>query len=432
MERLSYLITRHCTLQNTLVAVLVLTLAVFMGVLFFESFETKVSEHLGVSEKSEILKFVGIAMGGILIALQAHASSRRAKAMEDRTVSAEQGLLQERMKNAIEHLGHVSESVRLGGAYELFHLAKDARPQEDDGALQQTVLDILCAHIRRTTGDEAYRREHDSKPSEEIQSLLTLLFVQSHDVFRGCVINLQECWLNGADLRNARLSSANLIRARFRMAKLQRAQLQNCRLFEAHLQEALLSDAWLHESDLSNVNLAGADLTRARLQCANLDSARLQAACLAQACLQGAILKYANLNAGILSNVCLEGADVSHLFSIGASLRYANLRGSGTHSWNSTSSFTDRIFMSVGKETDLSRVWFSGIEQGAVDAQTKGLSDGKTTAIRDTLRPYIGMPPSHELPEESGAITGSYSEEEAEKWIAEYEEAMSGITEEDS
>ena len=40
-----------------------------------------------------------------------------------------------------------SDSVRLGGAYELFHLAQDTEE------LRQTVLDILYAHIRRTTGE---------------------------------------------------------------------------------------------------------------------------------------------------------------------------------------------------------------------------------------------------------------------------------------
>ena len=96
-------------------------------------------------EKYDTLKFLGIGMGGILLALQALASHRRAKAMEDAanqqakaTRNTEQGQRQERLKNAIEHLGHKSDSVRLGGAYELFHLA------EDNQKVSQTVLDILC------------------------------------------------------------------------------------------------------------------------------------------------------------------------------------------------------------------------------------------------------------------------------------------------
>ena len=90
--------------------------------------------------------------------------------------------------------------MRLGGAYELFHLAEDA---EDTENLRQTVLDILCAHIRQTTGESKYREAHRSKPSEEIQSLLTLLFVQEHEVFKGYHIDLQGSWLNGAISRSA-------------------------------------------------------------------------------------------------------------------------------------------------------------------------------------------------------------------------------------
>ena len=33
----------------------------------------------------------------------------------------------------------------------------------------------------------------------------------------------------------------------------------------------------------------------------------------------------------------------------------------------------------------------------------------------------------YELPENSGAITGAYTAEEAEQWIAEYNEAMSEV-----
>ena len=156
-------------------------------------------------------------MGGILIALQALMSYKRAKAMEttaeaqadaakaqaDAVSKTEQGQRQDRLKNAIEHLGHEKDSVRLGGAYELFHLAKDIKE------LRQTVLDILCAHIRQTTGDDGYRETHKSKPSEEVQSLLTLLFVQEYEVFKGCHINLQGSWLNGAKSQGSAFSKGH-------------------------------------------------------------------------------------------------------------------------------------------------------------------------------------------------------------------------------
>ena len=179
-----------------------------------ETVEKCVGQLLGSSKKNETLTFLGIGMGGILLALQAVIANTRAQAMVDAANAqveanrnTERGQRQERLKNAIEHLGHASDSVRLGGAYELFHLAKDTKD------LRQTVMDILCAHIRRTTGEAEYREKHPSKPSEEVQSLLTLLFVQEYKVFKGCHINLQGSWLNGADLREAHLEHAVMVGA---------------------------------------------------------------------------------------------------------------------------------------------------------------------------------------------------------------------------
>ena len=177
-----------------LAALLVILLAGFLWVALFGP--EWIYDLVGVSKdedkKFTALKSLGVAMGGVILAIQAANSHRRAVAMEESARAqaraseaqadaarqqaeanrnAERGLRQERLKNAIEHLGHGSVSVRLGGAHELFHLA------QDNNELRQTALDILCAHIRRTTGEVEYREKHKSEPSEEIQSLLTLLFV---------------------------------------------------------------------------------------------------------------------------------------------------------------------------------------------------------------------------------------------------------------
>ena len=146
----------------------------FLAVLFCGCAEKYIVQLFGLDEwqKYEALKFLGIGMGGAVLALQAAIANKRAQAMEktakaqDDTAKAqvkankntEQGQRQERLKNAIEHLGNASGSVRLGGAYELFHLAEDEDEDTAEGKkdLRQTVLDILCAHIRRTTGEPKY------------------------------------------------------------------------------------------------------------------------------------------------------------------------------------------------------------------------------------------------------------------------------------
>ena len=220
------------SLKRGLIFLLVVLFSAFVAVMVSETVEKCVGQLLGLglseeNEKNKILTFLGIGMGGILLALQAVIANTRAKAMEDAANAqaeanrnTERGQRQERFKNAIEHLGHNSDSVRLGSAYELFHLVQDNKD------LRQTIMDILCAHIRRTTGEKKYREDYPSKPSEEVQSLLTLLFVQEYKVFKDCHINLQGSWLNGARLE----------RARFRGATLDEIYLQGAFLTEAHLQ----------------------------------------------------------------------------------------------------------------------------------------------------------------------------------------------------
>ena len=203
--------------QIVLIALLVSGFLGFVGVMSMECVEQCIGTLLGLSDKNAILRFLGFSMGGILIALQALMSYKRAKAMEkaakaqaDSNLHTETGHRQERLKNAIEHLGNESDSVRLGGAYELLHLARNTKKY------RKTVLEILCAHIRSKTGEEKYQQAHESKPSEEIQSLLTLLFVQEKEIFMGIHANLQGSFLNGAFLSRANLNNALLNSAKMR------------------------------------------------------------------------------------------------------------------------------------------------------------------------------------------------------------------------
>ena len=96
-------------------------------------------------------------------------------------------------------------------------------------------------------------------------------------------------------------------------------------------------------------------------------------------------------------------------------------------------SFSQRMEKSIGKESDLSGVIFAGgLSQEYVDALVEGLPGDRAKKSRERLTSHIDQPKSNQLPENSGAITGSYTAEEAEKWIAEYEQAMSEVPGDDS
>ena len=165
---------------------------------------------------------------------------------------------------------------------------------------------------------------------------------------------------------------------------------------------AYLEGAYLEGAHLKKAQLQRADLGRAHLQEANLEGAHLEGAYLQGARLWEASLQGANLERAHLQGI--RSTDRAHLHS-----------------------FEARIRASIGKETDLSGVVFEGgLSQGDVDSFIEGLSDEKAKEeLRETLKPHIDKPPSYQLPENSGAITASYTKEEAEKWIAEYNNAMS-------
>ena len=381
------------SLQSSLIFLLVVLFSAFTAVMFCESVEAWVGQLLGLTKKNETLTFLGIGMGGILLALQAVIANRRAQAMANAAKeqakaneNTERGQRQERLKNAIEHLGHDSDSVRLGGAYELFHLAQDT---ED---LRQTVMDILCAHIRRTTGESEYREKHKSTPSEEVQSLLTLLFVQEHEVFKGCHINLQGSWLKGANLTRVHLEGANLV--------------------EAHLQGTELRESCLHGAQLRKARLQGAFLERARLHGADLREAEMQVACLHGAQLQGACLFDARLQGATLTSACLQGI----------------------HYDDNGMPFAKHIRYWAHKESMLHAAIFEGgLSQKNVDFLVEGLpNENAKDKLREKLKPHIDKQETRQLPKDSHAYTGAYTEKEAERWIAEYDEAMAEVSKADN
>ena len=454
-----------------LVALLIGLLVVFLAVGGFDD-PTWADRFFGPAEKFRVLEFLGVAMGGVLLAIGAVIAHKRAVALEDAAKAqaraaeaqagaataqaaankgAEDGRRQERLKNAIEHLGHASDSVRLGGAYELFHLAKDI------DYLRQTVLDILCAHIRRTTGEDEYRERYKSKPSEEVQSLLTLLFVREYAVFKGCRVDLQGSWLNGAVLQRARLEEANMSQSHLQKAGLSGAFMSGVNLSGAHLQGVYLVDTYMRKTNLfksdlrgsvllgphlqgadlryshlqgvafSRPYLQGANLSGAHLQGASLHGARLQEAILADAHLQGALLPRALLQGASLNKAHLQGAYLFEAELQGANLSEAHLQGT-TCELIEGSSYAARIHARIGRESDLSEVMFTGgLSRGDVDSFVGGVPDEVANKLRGRLEPHIVKPASYEPPEGSGAILGTYTAKEAARWIAEYEEAMRGV-----
>ena len=219
----------------------------------------------------EFAQFLGYVIGGAFLLWQMSISSKRAKAaeetaraMQQTAGSTEKGNIAERFKNAIEHLGNESASVRLGGIYALHHIAQDVEEY------RARAFEILCAHIRETTTQEGYKPqktlipETDFSaiyPSIEIQSILDLIFTRAPE----CEIYKKF----RANLEHANLVGATLIRANLQNAFLLSINLEGAYLSNANLQGAFLDFSNLQGAWLGNTNLQGCSLQRANLSSAN-------------------------------------------------------------------------------------------------------------------------------------------------------------------
>ena len=388
-----FLLTAFVWIFWILLGVFAFTMVFFEALFPFGRVGTVLSDLLGVrdsqqsSAKFEILKFLAFGIGGTLVALQAFSSYKRSKAMENTAeaqVEANRntvlGQMRERLKSAVDHLGHASISVRLGGAYELLHLARD------NPAFRQTVLDILCVYIRSTTISTNYRAENSFRPSAEIQNLLNLLFRKNYQVFRGLYIDLEGSWLNGADLG------------------------------EADLSHAILNDAFLRGARFWRAQLQGAVLERAQVQGAYFYSARLQGANLRQAGFQGAYLELAGLQGALIWRAGFQGATFNYTGFQGARSNFASVRELDFQNLD----FVDRMGAGVGRESNLSEAVFrGGLEQTEVENFVTGLSAIEAPVLRDKLKSHVNSPATHEFPEASGVMLGTYSQEEAKRWISE-------------
>jgi len=211
--------------------------------------------------------------------------------------------------------------------------------------------------------------------------------------------------LKGADLRGADLAGA---------------QLQGADLRDVQLQGADLRGALLQGVDLWLAQLQGADLTGAQLQGARLWQTQMQGVCLNQAWLQGADLWQAQLQGACLEQCRLQGADLWTTQLQGVD---SNECGISCRAW------PDPLRQRANRDTDMSGVHSQLMTNEDKKSLIQMLISLKQKE-KDVIRKYVlnkaiqrvrSATQTYKL---TGAITGTFSQEEAEEWIRQYNVAM--------
>ena len=215
------------------------------------------------SARLDVVRFIAYLVGGLLLGWQVWISNRRAAAFEDTVRVGREGNIAERFKNAIEHLGSASMSVRIGGIHVLYSIAKAKESRE----YARAVLEILAAHLR----------EKSKVPncSDEVKTIVRILFpnFDEEEIFKmaDSEFALKDIDLAGANLERAHLDNRSFFRVDFSRANLTRANLEGSFLCETSLECATLKDARLQGAELRRCALGSADCQHADFSKASLD-----------------------------------------------------------------------------------------------------------------------------------------------------------------
>lgn len=152
----------------------------------------------------ELAKLVLSIFGGIAIFWGLIISNRRAKSSQDSIELARKSQIDERFKNAIEHLGSEKEPIVLGGIAELYQIAK-----ENPEKYSEVVFDIYCSYIRSETS--IYTKSANDINTTIIQTIINNAFkINTNKVFVGYKANLRAVNLCGVNLERSNFAYADL------------------------------------------------------------------------------------------------------------------------------------------------------------------------------------------------------------------------------
>ena len=242
--------------------------------MFNESVAFMLSAWFGTDSKKETLGFIWTGMAGFLAVIGAIVVNRRAREQIKTNRLIEQGHNQDRFKAATEHLG--KPETQIAAYYEFCQLAKNHEN------LRKIIFDILCAHLRKETNTDEYKEKPKEHPTENIQSLLDILFKPESEfknIFEKFDADLSRTNISYTNLDNACMNNVNFTRANLTEIRFGNANLQNSCFLDADLRDVMfmesnLQDACFHGAYLQNVMFAKSDLQDVDFIAANFQSVK--------------------------------------------------------------------------------------------------------------------------------------------------------------
>jgi len=223
-----------------------------INIFLFFSFFNEIALFLFPSHSDrsgELVKLILSVIGGLCVIYGLYISNRRAKAT-DQSVKMQNAQIElslksqidDRFKNAIEHLGNEKEPIILGGIAELHQISK-----ENSEKYSEVVFNILCSYIRAETN--IYEKRANDFNSAVISTIINYLFKAAPDnPYNPFFANLRSSNLLGQEIVNCNLLNANLSFCYL-------GYVQNSILDNADLSCSDISNSFFQNNSMNGVNL---------------------------------------------------------------------------------------------------------------------------------------------------------------------------------
>lgn len=229
--------------MKTLYITVILFLIVFVSIVLFYIDPIGVFLYpVNPDRNAEVVKLVLSIIGGIGVLLGLYIAHKRAviteKSVDNQSKQfehAQKSQIDERFKNAVEHLGSDKEAIILGGVVELHQIA-----QVNEETYGKVVFNILTSYVRSQT--DCLNVDPKEIKHAVIQTICDYLFKDKehiHYPYKDLIANLESVNLNTINLDNADLSGTQLYDSFLPSCKntnYEKANLRSCVFFNGNIE----------------------------------------------------------------------------------------------------------------------------------------------------------------------------------------------------
>lgn len=162
--------------------------------------------------------------------------------------------IDQRFALAVETLGSKGESARTGAIYSLYHLAME------NEKYRQSVMDIICAHMRSTTKNKEYIKNYLFSPSNEIQICINIMF-KENGIYFNFFSNLTQPDLSESILNGCNFSNTECINVNFKNSTINKASFFSSNLSYSEFNESEIIKTDFNKSTLINAQFISSNLS---------------------------------------------------------------------------------------------------------------------------------------------------------------------------